>query len=150
MPPGCAVRGQTSPTYQGERRWFQFQNLHRYFLYLAIVVLLVLWYDTFVAFGLLRGRLYVGAGSFLFLANAVLLSGYTLGCHSFRHLIGGQLDCYSCDLPARLRYKFWSGATMLNQRHMLWAWLSLFSVAFTDVFVRLVASGMIHDLRLIG
>jgi hypothetical protein len=29
-------------------------------------------------------------------SNAALLSGWTLGCHSWRHLIGGRLDCFSC------------------------------------------------------
>jgi hypothetical protein len=32
---------------------------------------------------------------------------------------------------------------------MLWAWLSLFWVLVTDVYIRLCASGVIHDLRLI-
>jgi hypothetical protein len=35
--------------------------------------------------------------------------------------------------------------TPLNARHMVFAWLSLVFVALTDVYVRLVASGTIHD-----
>jgi hypothetical protein len=31
---------------------------------------------------------------------------------------------------------------------MLWAWCSLFWVGFTDFYVRMVASGMITDVRL--
>jgi hypothetical protein len=32
---------------------------------------------------------------------------------------------------------------------MLFAWLSLFSVGLADLYIRLVASGSIHDLRLL-
>jgi hypothetical protein len=31
---------------------------------------------------------------------------------------------------------------------MRWAWLSLFWVAFTDVYIRLCAMGVWHDVRL--
>ena len=36
----------------------------------------------------------------------------------------------------------------LQCRHMLFAWLSLGWVAFTDLYIRLVAGGTITDLRL--
>ena len=32
---------------------------------------------------------------------------------------------------------------------MLWAWLSLFSVALTDLYIRLVSSGVIRDIRIL-
>jgi hypothetical protein len=32
---------------------------------------------------------------------------------------------------------------------MLWAWLSLFWVGFADLYVRLVATGVISDIRII-
>jgi hypothetical protein len=32
---------------------------------------------------------------------------------------------------------------------MLWAWMSLFSVMFADVYVRLVAMGVWSDVRII-
>ena len=35
--------------------------------------------------------------------------------------------------------------TPLNARHMRFAWISLFGVALCDLYVRLVASGTIHD-----
>jgi hypothetical protein len=37
----------------------------------------------------------------------------------------------------------------LNRRHMLFAWLSLFGVAFSDVYVRLCAMGIWQDFRLL-
>jgi hypothetical protein len=32
---------------------------------------------------------------------------------------------------------------------MEWAWLSLFTVGFTDVYIRLCSMGIISDLRII-
>ena len=43
------------------------------------------------------------------------------------------------------RHRMWKTLTPLNARHMLFAWMSLVFVAFTDFYVRLVASGTIHD-----
>jgi hypothetical protein len=37
----------------------------------------------------------------------------------------------------------------LNRRHMAWAWTSLCSVMFADLYVRLCAMGIWHDLRII-
>ena len=77
--------------------------------------------------------------------NVALLMFYTFGCHSFRHLVGGSLDCYSCDAISQTRYTFWQYVTKLNQNHMLWAMASLFSVALTDVYIRWVGqTGATH------
>jgi hypothetical protein len=35
----------------------------------------------------------------------------------------------------------------LNQKHAQFAWLSLFSVALTDLYIYLLASGQVSDLR---
>ncbi len=35
----------------------------------------------------------------------------------------------------------------LNRRHMLWAWMSLFWVGFSDLYVRLCSMGVWHDFR---
>jgi hypothetical protein len=78
-----------------------------------------------------------------------LLSLYTFSCHSLRHLAGGKLDCFSCATFGRSRFAAWRLSTFLNERHMLFAWCSLFSVGLADFYVRLVASGTIRDLRLL-
>ena len=44
-----------------------------------------------------------------------------------------------------LRHKIWKFVTPLNARHMVFAWISLCVVALSDLYVRLVASGTIHD-----
>jgi hypothetical protein len=38
---------------------------------------------------------------------------------------------------------------VLNERHMLYAWISLFGVGLSDLYVRLLSMGIIHDLRII-
>ncbi len=81
----------------------------------------------------------------MLLINPILLGFYTFGCHSFRHLVGGRLDCFSCDSAAQTRYGIWRRVTWLNSRHMLWAWVSMIWVGFTDFYVRMVSMGYIHD-----
>jgi hypothetical protein len=146
-PPGCAV-GEGRRSYSGETKFpFILQNLHRYFLYLAVLFLVFLWKDAIQAF-FFDGKFGMGVGTLVMLVNICLLSTYTLSCHSLRHLAGGKLDCFSCATFGKPRYKAWRGLTVLNERHMLFAWLSLFSVGLTDLYIRLVSSGAIQDVRL--
>jgi hypothetical protein len=63
--------------------------------------------------------------------------------------VGGNIDCFSCVKMGGARHTAWRGASSLNNHHMLFAWLSLFSVGLCDLYIRLVASGTIHDLRLL-
>jgi len=88
----------------------------------------------------------IGIGTIVLAINVVLLSGYTFGCHSLRHLAGGFLDQFSRS-PAC--YRAYTCVTCFNQRHMLWAWLSLFWVGFADLYVRLCAMGIWHDFRIV-
>jgi len=39
--------------------------------------------------------------------------------------------------------------SMLNERHALFAWLSLTSVGLADLYIRLVAMGIVTDVRLL-
>jgi len=145
-PPACAVpdvRGR----YAGETRFpFVIQNFHRYFLYLATVILAFLWWDTILAFDF-GGRFGIGLGSLIMLANVLLLTGYTLSCHSVRYLFGGYLDSFH---GKSLRFRLWSLANRLNARHARWAWASLIVVAFTDLYIRLLAMGVLNDPRWIS
>jgi hypothetical protein len=86
----------------------------------------------------------VGVGSLILTLNAVLIGCYTFGCHSFRHLVGGRDDCMSCG-KATFRFRLWNRATWFNVRHMRFAWFSLIWVGLTDLYVRLVSMGVIHD-----
>src|SRR6266540_290351 len=59
-------------------------------------------------------------------------------------LILQNIDRFS---KAPVRFRLWRWTTALNSRHMLYAWVSLVFVALTDLYVRLVAVGTIHDPR---
>ena len=144
-PPACAVKG-VPLKYRGETALLLFQNLHRYALYGALFLLVFLWYDAFAAF-FKHGHIGMGVGTLVLLINALLLSGYTFGCHSWRHLIGGKLNCFSCDGASKFRHGIWKKSTWFNERHMLFAWLSLFWVCFTDFYVSMVSRGVITDLN---
>jgi len=142
-PPGCAVADARSD-YSGETAFpLILQNIHRYFFYLSIPVLAFLWWDVLKAFQFPDG-FGMGVGTLVLLVNAALLSLYSLSCHSCRHVCGGHVNVFS---KAPGRYRLWSALTRLNERHMLFAWISLFGVAFADLYVRLVAMGVIRDLR---
>src|SRR5215471_18172560 len=109
-PPACAV-GEGRRSYRGETAFpFVLQNIHRYFLFVAIFFLAFLTYDAIRSYSF-DGRLGVGVGSLILTTNVVLLSLYTLSCHSLRHLAGGRLDCFSCGAASRLGGKVWSWAS---------------------------------------
>jgi hypothetical protein len=144
-PPACAVP-DASRGYVGETRFpFILQNLHRYFFWLSLIVLLFLWWDAILAFRF-NGRLGIGLGTVILLANAALLSLYSLSCHSCRYLCGGYLDSFR---KAPLRFRLWQLTNKLNPNHPRYAWVSLIGVALTDVYVRLVAMHVILDPRIV-
>jgi hypothetical protein len=58
------------------------------------------------------------------------------------------LNSFSGTPLGGVRHSLWKAVGVLNQRHMAFAWMSLFSVALTDLYIRTVASGAITDLRL--
>lgn len=143
-PPACTV-GEPRKSYWGERTFpLIMQNVHRYFLYLALVFIVILGYDAWKGLWF-DNRLGVGLGTLVLAANAVLLGGYTFGCHSLRHLIGGFRD----ELSRSSTFACYRCVSCLNRRHMLWAWMSLFWVGFTDLYVRLCSLGIWHDWRLV-
>jgi len=145
-PPGCAV-GEPSVhrRYAMETRFpFILQNLHRYFLYLAFIPLFFLWVDAIISL-FPEGQTRLGLGSAIFFVNVILLSGFSLSCNSLRHLAGGRLDCFSCTFRQRTQYSLWQRLTSLNRHHMAWAWVSFISVTLADVYVRLLALGVITD-----
>jgi len=150
-PPSCTV-GEPRKRYRGERSFpLILQNVHRYFLYLALGFLVILALDVWRALRFTNpntGRVQfgIGVGTVVLAANVVLLGFYTFGCHSLRHLVGGRLDEIS---RAPLRRRTYNCVGCLNRRHMLFAWMSLFSVMFADLYVRLCAMGIWSDWRIV-
>ena len=138
-PRSCAIQEPHRGTYRGETRLFVVNNLHRFAFYVTAVQVVVLWYDAALAFTS-NGAFHLGLGTVLMLVNVLCLSGYTFGCHAFRHLAGGGLDCFSCH---RARHQLWKGVTVLNVRHDLWAWVSMFTVWGVDLYIRLLITGVL-------
>ncbi|HRI49628.1 MAG TPA: succinate dehydrogenase [Pseudomonadota bacterium] len=150
-PPACAV-GEPRKSYLGENSLpLILQNVHRYFMYLALVFIVLLAWDVWKAMWFTDAAtgatsFGISVGTLVLLLNVVLLSSYTIGCHSFRHLVGGRLDRMS-EAPARK--VAYDCSSCLNRAHMRWAWCSLFSVAFCDVYVRLCAMGIWTNYRIL-
>lgn len=146
-PPACAV-AEPHGAYSGETRFpLILQNLHRWFWYAAVVIALILTWDTVLAFGPAPGEpdgIHMGLGTLLMVANVVLIWLYTLGCHSCRHITGGRLRHFS---KHPVRYRIWTLVSRLNNRHGTYAWYSLFSVAIVDFYVYLLATGAFDDPR---
>ena len=150
-PPSCSV-GEPRASYRGENAApLIAHNLHRYFLYIALPFLLFLVQDVWEALwftnpGTGQASLGMGVGTIVLAANVIFLSGYALGCHSLRHLIGGGTDEMS-KVPMCL--KGYNCVSLLNLHHMRWAWLSLFWVMFSDLYVRLCSMGVWTDWRIL-
>lgn len=149
-PPNCSV-GELRKSYLGENSFpLIMQNAHRYFMYLAVLIMVVLTYDAWkgmwfenaatgeTSFGL-------GVGSLVLWVNVILLGSYTFGCHSLRHLVGGRLNVFS---GKPVRHAAHNCVTCLNKRHMMFAWMSLVWVGFTDLYIRMLAMGVWVDWRI--
>jgi hypothetical protein len=149
-PPACAV-AEPRQSYRGEASFpLVLQNIHRYFLYLALPFLLILAHDVGKALWFEgpsgEPTFGVGLGTLVLALNVVLLGGYTLSCHSLRHLVGGGRDEVS-KLPLCLTA--YTCVSALNRRHMAWAWASLCWVALSDLYVRMLSLGVFTDVRLL-
>ena len=140
-PPACAV-AEPHKTYTGETRFpLIAQNIHRYAWYFALIFAGILTWDAVIGFDF-DGSFGVCVGSVVLLVNAVLIWGYTLGCHSCRHITAGRINNFS---KHPVRYRAWGLVSKLNGKHMQWAWASLVWVALSDGYIRLVANGTFHD-----
>jgi hypothetical protein len=150
-PPSCAV-GEPRKSYWGEHSFpLILQNVHRYFMWVAIVFIAFLSYDVWLALWFTNPatgvrEFGVGLGTLVLALNVVLLASYTWGCHVLRHVVGGQMDEVSKSPVCDMAYACVSG---LNGRHQLFAWLSLFSVMSSDLYVRLCSMGVLTDLRIL-
>ena len=144
-PPACGV-AEPHKAYSGETRFpLILQNVHRYFWYAAILVGLVLTFDTVLAFRNEDEEWgHMGLGTLLMVINIVLIWLYTLSCHSCRHTVGGRLRHFS---KHPVRYRLWTWVSRLNVNHGRYAWYSLFSVALVDLYIYLLATNVIDDVR---
>lgn len=150
-PPSCSV-GEPRHSYLGENSFpLIIQNVHRYFVPFALLLLVFLSIDVWNAMwfedlATNQASFGVGVGTLVLAVNVVLLGGFTLGCHALRHFVGGQKDCLSESPTQKTAYDC---VSCLNRRHMLYAWMSLVWVAFSDVYVRLCSMGIWTDFRIL-
>ena len=145
-PVACAVP-EPHKKYTGETRFpLIFQNAHRYFFYAAIVISAINTYDAILAFHSPTG-FGIGLGTIIMVVNVVMLWTYTLSCHSCRHIVGGQLRHFS---RHPVRYKMWVWVSKINGKHMQLAWITLGTLALTDMYIWFVSAGLFNDPRIIG
>lgn len=143
-PLACPARSDLdnqARAYTGETSLLmKIQNLHRYFMYFALLILPFFYYDIIVSMTY-AGGITLRLGSLFLIANAVLLTLYTLSCHSVRSLLGGRDRCLSCKVGGSVRQDIYNKQSALNRHHMLIAWLSLFSIIAVDLYLRALAAG---------
>ena len=133
--------------YEGEKRLFIFNNLHRYFLYAAMIILLIKWWDVTHTMTFDDG-IGISIGTFVMGIEAFLLTMYVTSCHALRHLAGGVLDRWTTGI-SRIRGKLFGKISVLNRSHGFWFWTSLAFVFLGDLWVIAVCEGHISDVSLI-
>jgi len=146
-PQACAVR-EPHAKYTGETRFpLVVMNWHRFFFYLASILLLVNTYDAIKAFHPQGHAFGFGLGSLIMVVNVVMLWLYSLSCHACRHAVGGRINNFS---KHPVRYRLWTWVSTLNPKHGNFAMASLATVIFTDFYVMAVSAGWITDLRFLN
>jgi hypothetical protein len=145
----CAV-GEPRKTFLGERYFpLILQNIHRYFMYLAVIFIFILGYDAWKAMWFTDAsgteHFGIGVGTLVLIVErhspGQLHLRLPFAAASDRRIPGREPS------KAPACAKGYACVSCLNRRHMLWAWISLFWVGFTDVYVRLCAMGIWHDFR---
>jgi hypothetical protein len=145
---GLNIRGDsTARDYSGETKFFRVENLHRYFLYAGIAILPFFYYDFYTSL-IYSGSFVLRLGSLLLLLNAVALTLWVASCHALRHLIGGRTDCYGCVFARPQRKSLFNKQSILNRHHEFFAWFSLLTIIFVDLYLRGLAAGLPIDLNL--
>ena len=150
-PPSCTV-GEPRKSYRGENSFpLIFQNVHRYFLYLALLFLFVLWRDVWKAMWFTdaagQTTFGIGVGTLVLAANTTLLTGYTLGCHSLpasrRRLPRSVLVAPDADEASTTR------PAVQLQSHAAGPGPACSRVALADLYVRLCSMGVLTDWRIL-
>ena len=162
-PSACGVKEfiPKGKNYTGERQFpFSFVNLHRYTLYLVLILVALHWLHLMEAFLFTKTivvnnqlttspHLGFGVGTFVLLVDTVALTLYVVSCHSFRHVMGGWVTKFSKSEGHRMRFKLWQQITHLNEKHGLYFWVSLGSIWVADLYLRLYAGGLIPDFKVV-
>lgn len=147
-PPQCGVdtsEFQLTKPYKGEQVFpFLLMNFHRYFLFVAIALTIFHWWHLYEAIQY-QGQFGFGVGTLVLALDTLLLTLYVGSCHSLRHILGGKLNTFVDSMFSKLRFGAWSRQRLINTHHWFYAWASLFTVGFADLYVRLVSMGIWED-----
>ncbi len=131
--------------YKGEKRVFILNNLHRYFLYAAIIIIAIKWWDVTHTLTFEGGRYGFSVGTLVMAFEAFLLTMYVTSCHALRHLAGGMLDRWTTGI-SRIRGKLFGRLSLTNRSHGFWFWTSLSFVFIGDLWVFAVNEGYFTGL----
>lgn len=143
--PASPALDGSARAYTGETSLFmRVENLHRYFMYIAVAVLPFFYYDLAVSLTYFGG-LTLRLGSVFLAVNAAALTLYVFSCHSVRSLFGGRIDCYSCSALGSRRKKAYDAQSFMNRHHTALAWLSLVTIIGIDLYLRAVHAGLWAD-----
>ena len=133
--------------YGGEKRLFIFNNLHRYFLYAAMIIIVIKWWDVTHTLHFDAGWGF-SFGTFIMATEAFLLTMYVTSCHALRHLAGGSLDRWVSGISA-FRGRLFKRISVFNRSHGFWFWTSLGFVFLGDLWTIAVAEGHISDMAFV-
>jgi hypothetical protein len=120
--------------YKGEKRVFILNNLHRYFLYAAMIIIAIKWWDVTHTLTFEDGQYGFSIGTFIMAIEAFLLTMYVTSCHALRHLAGGALDRWTTGI-SKIRGRIFDKLSIANRSHGFWFWTSLAFVFVGDLWV---------------
>ena len=145
-PPACAV-AEPHEGYSGETRFpLIVQNIHRYFLYVAML------FARAADLGrhplLPRPERRVGSHGPRH-GDPAHQRGPDLGLHAVLPLVPAHTSAAGCKHFSAhpVRYRAWTLISKLNARHMLLAWASLVWLVVADFYIRCLATGAFSDPR---
>ncbi len=150
-PLGCATdsrRDSPSRSYSGETGFFRIENIHRYMMYGAVLILPFFYYD-FILSLTYAGGLVLRLGSLILLADTLAVTAWTISCHAVRHLTGGNVDCYGCRLVGSRRNRFYRLQSAFNAHHEALAWTSLILFVGVDLYLRALSYGIPLDFTIL-
>ena len=130
--------------YKGERGPFILNNIHRYMLYLAILILSVKFYDVILTTKFSDGSRAISIGTLILGIESFLLLMYVTSCHAFRHLFGGGMNRWRGGLSGVFG-SLYRTISKVNVHHSFWFWTSLAMVFLGDLFVLAVAEDILSD-----
>tara|TARA_B100001559_G_C16167615_1_gene469322 strand:- start:53 stop:604 length:552 start_codon:yes stop_codon:yes gene_type:complete len=134
--------------YKGETGLFVLNNIHRYMLYLAIIILSMKVYDVYHTMWFNGGTEFgISIGTLVLATESILLFMYVASCHAFRHLFGGGMNQWRGGVSG-IMGRLYIKVSNLNIEHAFWFWTSLVMVFLGDLFVLAVAEGILTDIRI--